>query len=77
MVGRKWDIDDTYLYNLENAKYSTFYSSEPKYRSEDSKYIAPKLVYKTAKQVNINNNQSINFNITWGFNANKTAEQLI
>ncbi|KAL5556917.1 hypothetical protein UlMin_039153 [Ulmus minor] len=75
-VGRKWDIDDTYLYYPKNAKNSTVYSGELKYQSED-KYIAPKLVYKTAKQMNISNNQPINFNITWGFYVNKTAEHLI
>ncbi|KAL5556918.1 hypothetical protein UlMin_039154 [Ulmus minor] len=72
MVGRKWDMDDSFLYTPNTAKNTPFYSNKPNYRYEETKTSAPELVYQTAKVLN---NQSSN--ISWGFELNKTAQHVL
>ncbi|XP_048335458.1 probable receptor-like protein kinase At2g23200 [Ziziphus jujuba] len=76
-VWRNWDQDDIYLSNPSNAKNSLFYSAKPNYVGNMSDFIAPDLVYQTAKVIDNNNSsESNNSNATWSFNVNKTASHV-
>ncbi|KAA8531641.1 hypothetical protein F0562_006642 [Nyssa sinensis] len=79
-LGRNWVPDDDYLSYRDAAKNSEFYSETPKYQPEGaSEYIAPALVYQTAKELNIDptSRQSNFFNITWLFKVNKNVKHLV
>ncbi|KAH7520250.1 hypothetical protein FEM48_Zijuj08G0124200 [Ziziphus jujuba var. spinosa] len=77
-VWRNWDQDDIYLSNPSNAKNSLFYSAKPNYVGNMSDFIAPDLVYQTAKVIDNNNSsESNNSNATWSFNVNKTASHVV
>lgn len=74
---RYWVPDDSYLFSRDTAKNSSSLSSRPNYDGF-SEYIAPDLVYQTAKEMNINSNRaSNNFNITWVFNVTKNAVHFV
>ncbi|KAJ6735592.1 BINDING PROTEIN putative-RELATED [Salix viminalis] len=74
---RDWVPDDSYLYSPDTAKNSSSLSSRPNYDGF-SEYIAPDLVYQTAKEMNININRTSNiFNITWVFNVSKNAVHFV
>ncbi|PON35348.1 Mitogen-activated protein kinase kinase kinase [Parasponia andersonii] len=68
-IWRNWETDDSYLYAKDGATNNQS-SDELHYQSEDGKYDAPDMVYRTAKLMS-------NTNVTWGFNVNKTAEHLV
>ncbi|CAK7337749.1 unnamed protein product [Dovyalis caffra] len=75
---RYWVPDDSYLYSPDTAKNSRFYSSKPRYVEGASEYVAPDLVYQTAKEVNINSTRaSNNFNVTWSFNVSKNCKNFV
>ncbi|KAF9682409.1 hypothetical protein SADUNF_Sadunf05G0106000 [Salix dunnii] len=74
---RYWVPDDSYLHSPDTAKNASTLSSRP-YYDGFSEYIAPDLVYQTAKEMNINNSRiSNNFNITWFFNVSKNAVHFV
>ena len=76
---RSWIPDDAYLYFPDSAKNSTFYSDRPKYQEQGATpYSAPDYVYKTAKEMNIDQSrESNNFNVTWNFNVNKNSTYFV
>jgi len=75
---RYWVPDDSFLYSPDTAKNISSLSSKPNSQGGVSKYIAPDLVYQTAKEMNINNSSSSNnFNITWSFNVSKNAMHFV
>ncbi|KAK6237703.1 hypothetical protein QUC31_003172 [Theobroma cacao] len=75
---RTWLPDDNYLYNPDTAKNSQFYAGRPNYIDPVNEFIAPDLVYKTAKEMNINTSRaSNNFNITWSYDVTSNAKHLI
>ncbi|XP_021273799.1 probable receptor-like protein kinase At2g23200 [Herrania umbratica] len=75
---RTWLPDDNYLYNPDTAKNSQFYVGRPNYIDLVNEFIAPDLVYKTAKEMNINTSRpSNNFNITWSYDVTGNAKNLI
>ncbi|XP_024020651.1 probable receptor-like protein kinase At2g23200 [Morus notabilis] len=75
IIWRNWDTDDKFLISKGNSKESQFYSNPPNYLSEDGEYVAPALVYQTAREMDVN--ASGGSNITWGFNVNKSAGHLV
>ncbi|XP_059457517.1 probable receptor-like protein kinase At5g24010 [Corylus avellana] len=75
---RNWVPDDNYLV-LRPATMSNNSGSTPNYQSAGvTVYIAPTLVYQTAKQLNKNatNNSSVS-NATWSFPAKKNATHFV
>ncbi|CAL5372854.1 unnamed protein product [Camellia sinensis] len=76
---RNWVPDDGFLYSAIAAKNSSFYSNRPNYQEGGATdYIAPDLVYKTAKEMNIDPEKgSTFFNITWNFNVSKNVPHLV
>ncbi|KAG8642663.1 hypothetical protein MANES_12G114700v8 [Manihot esculenta] len=75
---RFWVPDDSYLYMPATAKNSTFHSDKPNYLQGMSEYIAPDLVYQTAKEMNINSGRlANNFNVTWSFSVSKNARHFV
>ncbi|XP_058006182.1 probable receptor-like protein kinase At5g24010 isoform X2 [Hevea brasiliensis] len=75
---RFWVPDDSYIYMPATAKSSTFHSDKPNYLDGISEYIAPDLVYQTAKEMNISSDGPSNtFNITWSFNVSKNARHFV
>lgn len=74
-IWRKWVQDDNFLDQTNNSKASDFYSSKPSYQSGYSEYVAPDLVYQTAREMK--DNISVGSNITWGFTVNKSADHLV
>lgn len=76
---RNWIPDDQFLSDPTSAKNSSFYNDEPAYTyGSANKYIAPSLVYQTAKQLNVeaNTNRQL-FNITWSFNVSKSSRHFV
>ncbi|XP_061972234.1 probable receptor-like protein kinase At5g24010 isoform X2 [Populus nigra] len=53
---RYWVPDDSFLYSPDTAKNISSLSSKPDSQGGVSEYIAPDLVYQTAKEMNINSN---------------------
>ncbi|OMP01893.1 hypothetical protein COLO4_11494 [Corchorus olitorius] len=76
---RTWIPDDNFLFNPKAARNSGFFADTPKYQLEGATvYIAPGLVYKTAKELNIDDSRVLNFfNITWSFNVSKNSMHLV
>ncbi|MFQ6623546.1 hypothetical protein Gotur_003583 [Gossypium turneri] len=76
---RNWIPDDQFLSDPTSAKNSSFFSGEPAYTSgRANEYTAPSLVYKTAKELNVEDNTSRQFfNITWSFNVSKSSRHFV
>ncbi|XP_073142176.1 probable receptor-like protein kinase At5g24010 [Henckelia pumila] len=75
---RSWIPDDPYLFNNETAKDSVPYGFRPQYQSPGStEFDAPEFVYRTAKQMNIDNSRSNLFNMTWRFPVKGGAKHLL
>ncbi|GFP78934.1 probable receptor-like protein kinase at2g23200 [Phtheirospermum japonicum] len=75
---RYWIPDDDYLSSKVNAAYKN--SASQVYDTEfvaATERIAPDFVYRTAKQLNIDDNSSSSSNISWTFDVNKGAEHLV
>ncbi|XWS45212.1 hypothetical protein CRYUN_Cryun15aG0116700 [Craigia yunnanensis] len=74
---RTWLPDDSYLYNPDTAK-SHVFTGRPNYLDHVNEFIAPDLLYKTAKEMNINESRlTNNFNITWSYDVTRSARHLI
>ncbi|XWS33550.1 hypothetical protein CRYUN_Cryun22dG0092700 [Craigia yunnanensis] len=76
---RNWKPDDSFLFNPKAARNSDFFTDSPKYQKGGAtEYIAPSLVYKTAKELNIDDSRQLNFfNITWSFNVSKSSVHFV
>ncbi|XVF17607.1 hypothetical protein REPUB_Repub10bG0137900 [Reevesia pubescens] len=76
---RNWIPDDGFLFNPKAARNSEFFTDSPKYQQGGAtEYIAPSLVYKTAKELNIDDSRQLNFfNITWTFNVSKSSTHFV
>ncbi|KAJ6997429.1 receptor-like protein kinase [Populus alba x Populus x berolinensis] len=75
---RYWIPDDSFLYSPDTAKNISFLSSKPNSEGGVSEYIAPDLVYQTAKEMNIVSSRPSNyFNVTWSFNVSKNAMHFV
>ncbi|XP_075492763.1 putative receptor-like protein kinase At5g24010 [Primulina tabacum] len=76
---RSWIPDDPYLFNRETAKDSVPYGFKINYQNPGAtEFDAPEFVYKTAKQMNIDNSSVYNlFNITWRFGVKQGAKYLL
>ncbi|XP_059456743.1 probable receptor-like protein kinase At5g24010 [Corylus avellana] len=75
---RNWVPDDGYIKNPGAAVDRPLHSGRPNYQRNITEFIAPDLVYQTAKQMNINNSSQSNLsNITWSFNVSKSAAHLV
>ncbi|XP_034691031.1 probable receptor-like protein kinase At5g24010 [Vitis riparia] len=79
---RKWVPDDPYLFNKSAARNRSA-SKETSYQrtsgyNDSTRYIAPPLVYMSAKEMNKNDSDPLQFfNISWGFNVSKNAKHLL
>ncbi|XP_021642740.2 receptor-like protein kinase THESEUS 1 [Hevea brasiliensis] len=70
---RNWIPDDDFLTYPETAKNSSFFSGQLPKGPQNTEYVAPDLVYRTAKEL-----KQTNFsNITWGFNVSKNSHYLV
>ncbi|GMI68054.1 hypothetical protein like AT2G23200 [Hibiscus trionum] len=76
---RNWIPDDSFLFNPRAARNSSFFSDEPKYHlGNATEYIAPTPVYRTAKELNIQESRQLNLsNITWSFNVSKSSRHFV
>ncbi|XP_022741188.1 probable receptor-like protein kinase At2g23200 [Durio zibethinus] len=75
---RTWLPDDSYLYHPDTARNSQVYSGRPNYLDPVNEFIAPDLVYKTAKELNENASRlTNNFNITWSYDVTRNARHFI
>ncbi|KAL4636969.1 hypothetical protein ACB092_03G047000 [Castanea dentata] len=76
---RKWIPDGSYLFNPPEAATNVSYFGALNYQPEQvTKYIAPALVYQTARLLNIDNSSNSSFfNLTWGFPVTKNATHLV
>ncbi|XP_073310408.1 probable receptor-like protein kinase At5g24010 [Primulina huaijiensis] len=76
---RSWIPDDPYLFNRETAKDSVPYGFKINYQNPGAtEFDAPDFVYRTAKQMNIDNSSVYNlFNITWRFGVKQGAKYLL
>ncbi|XVF61263.1 hypothetical protein PTKIN_Ptkin08bG0116100 [Pterospermum kingtungense] len=75
---RTWLPDDSYLFDPEAAKNSQVLAGRPNYIDPVNEFIAPDLVYRTAKEMNRDTNRTTNnFNITWSYGVSKNARHLI
>ncbi|KAJ9670610.1 hypothetical protein PVL29_026889 [Vitis rotundifolia] len=80
---RKWVPDDPYLFNKSAARNRSV-STETSYQQilseykDSTRYIAPPLVYMSAKEMNKNDSDPLQFfNISWGFDVSKNARHLL
>ncbi|KAJ9670608.1 hypothetical protein PVL29_026887 [Vitis rotundifolia] len=80
---RNWVPDDTFLFNRSTARNKS-YDQPIQYQEGQSEYnysdrnIAPDNVYSTAKEMNTNKGDQLQFfNISWGFNVTKNATHLL
>uniref|UniRef100_A0A2N9J1H1 Protein kinase domain-containing protein n=1 Tax=Fagus sylvatica TaxID=28930 RepID=A0A2N9J1H1_FAGSY len=74
---RKWKPDDSYLFNPPKAAKNVSYIGTLNYQPEHvTKYIAPALVYQTARLLNIDESSTF-LNLTWRFPINKNATHLV
>ncbi|RVX23149.1 putative receptor-like protein kinase [Vitis vinifera] len=80
---RKWVPDDPYLFNKSAARNRST-STDTSYQlilsgyNDSTRYIAPPLVYMSAKEMNKNGNDPLQFfNISWGFDVSKNAKHLL
>ncbi|GMY21676.1 probable receptor-like protein kinase At5g24010 [Fagus crenata] len=74
---RKWKPDDSYLFNPPKAAKNVSYIGTLNYQPEHvTKYIAPALVYQTARLLNIDDSSTF-LNLTWRFPINKNATHLV
>ncbi|CAM8963361.1 unnamed protein product [Rhodiola kirilowii] len=72
-LNRYWDADDVFLYTPDAAKNSQFRNLEPLWNVNLSdSYIAPVLVYQSAKELSTNSSNS-----TWNFDVAKNARHLV
>ncbi|XVF17598.1 hypothetical protein REPUB_Repub10bG0137200 [Reevesia pubescens] len=70
---RYWIPDDGFLFNPKAARNSEFFTDSPKYQPGGAtEYIAPSLVYKTAKELIIADR-----NITWSFKVSKSSTHFV
>ncbi|KAL0343544.1 UNVERIFIED_CONTAM: putative receptor-like protein kinase [Sesamum angustifolium] len=75
---RYWIPDDIYLFNKNAAKNSSTYSGKINYQSPGAtEFVAPPPVYNTAKEMNIVDNSTHMFNISWCFDVKKGAKHLV
>ncbi|GMY21729.1 probable receptor-like protein kinase At5g24010 [Fagus crenata] len=76
---RKWKPDDSYLFKPPKAAKNVSYIGTLNYQPEHvSKYIAPALVYQTARLLNIDDSSTSSFlKLTWRFYVNKNATHLV
>ncbi|TYG40544.1 hypothetical protein ES288_D12G101400v1 [Gossypium darwinii] len=76
---RKWLPDDNYLYHADAAKGSRFLPVKPTYLAPFNQFIAPDIVYMTAKEMNISTTSMVseNINITWSYNVTPNAQHLV
>ncbi|XP_022751242.1 probable receptor-like protein kinase At5g24010 [Durio zibethinus] len=76
---RNWIPDDNFLFNPKAARNSEFFTDTPKYQAGGAtEYTAPSLVYKTAKELNIDDSRQSNFfNITWSFSVSKSSKHFV
>ncbi|KAK9037935.1 hypothetical protein V6N11_022833 [Hibiscus sabdariffa] len=76
---RNWIPDDSFLFNPRAARNSSFFSDEPKYQlGTVTEYIAPSPVYRTAKELDIEESRQLNLsNITWRFNVGKSSRHFV
>ncbi|RVW57246.1 putative receptor-like protein kinase [Vitis vinifera] len=80
---RKWVPDDPYLFNKSAARNRSA-STETSYQrilsgyNDSTRYIAPPLVYMSAKEMNKSDSDPLQFfNISWGFDVSKNARHLL
>ncbi|KAK8716643.1 hypothetical protein V6N13_043948 [Hibiscus sabdariffa] len=75
---RNWIPDDSFLFNPRAARNSSFFG-DPKYQlGTATEYIAPSSVYRTAKELNIEESRQLNLsNITWSFNVGKSSRHFV
>uniref|UniRef100_A0A7N2R0U7 Protein kinase domain-containing protein n=1 Tax=Quercus lobata TaxID=97700 RepID=A0A7N2R0U7_QUELO len=72
---RKWIPDGSYLFNPPEAATNVSYIGEPE---QVTKYIAPALVYQTARLLNVDNSSNSSFlNLSWSFPVTKNATHLV
>ncbi|MBA0653646.1 hypothetical protein Goklo_020795 [Gossypium klotzschianum] len=75
---RNWIPDDSFLLNPMATRNSDFFSNSPKYRGEATEFTALDPVYSTAKEMNIDESNQLNFfNVTWSFNVSKSSSHFI
>ncbi|KAK6152757.1 hypothetical protein DH2020_012396 [Rehmannia glutinosa] len=79
---RYWIPDDNYLFIKNSARNSEVYGGKPNYQAPGAtEFDAPDFVYRTAKEMNIDNNSGSgslsNFNISWRFDVKKGADHLV
>lgn len=73
---RNWILDDEYLLSGGAAKPCVTYNGTLNYDVlGGTKYMAPDLVYKTCKELNLSHSKGSN--ITWGFDVSKSAKHLV
>ena len=80
---RKWVPDDPYLFNKSAARNRSA-STETSYQrilsgyNDSTRYIAPPLVYMSAKEMNKSDSDPLQFfNISWGFDVSKNARYFL
>ncbi|KAJ1403195.1 Serine-threonine/tyrosine-protein kinase, catalytic domain [Sesbania bispinosa] len=78
---RNWFPDDSYLINPWNAKNSSSYNRQIKYYADDdsygpnsSEYIAPNVIYQTAKEIKYG---SLSLDIRWHLPVDKNTDHLV
>ncbi|PIN24504.1 Serine/threonine protein kinase [Handroanthus impetiginosus] len=79
---RYWIPDDYYLFNNNTARNHPFYGNNLNRQMEGAtKFDAPDSVYRTAKELNIDNNNDNNgrsiFNMTWHFDVRNRSRHLV
>ncbi|XP_012490258.2 probable receptor-like protein kinase At5g24010 [Gossypium raimondii] len=76
---RNWIPDDSFLLNPMAARNSDFFPDSPNYREGGAtEYTAPSPVYRTAKEMNIDESRQLNFfNVTWSFNVSKSSSHFV
>ncbi|GLT78848.1 hypothetical protein SLA2020_503690 [Shorea laevis] len=76
---RTWIPDDGFLYNPNTGK-SAWTSALPKYHGEVTNYIAPALVYQTARRMNTDGGfkfSNISNIMTWSFSVSKNSSHFV
>uniref|UniRef100_A0A7N0TDY4 Protein kinase domain-containing protein n=2 Tax=Kalanchoe fedtschenkoi TaxID=63787 RepID=A0A7N0TDY4_KALFE len=78
-LNRYWEPDDAYLLIRDAAKSSKFRSAKPVWNSTLSdQFIAPDLLYQTAKELNLSGDRLSNsFNATWRFAVARNARYFV
>lgn len=75
-LSRKWESDERFMFNVD-ASFTISNTSDVSYASMNESFIAPLLVYETARTMTNNQVVDKKFNISWRFDVHPNFDYLV